>query len=74
MNLLADESVDRPIVERLRQDEHDVLYVAEMKPGLDDDVGRSPLASSRVHEQVHRAFLRKFPYTLFNPQEDSSRT
>jgi predicted nuclease of predicted toxin-antitoxin system len=38
MNLLADESVDRPIVERLRQDGHDVLYVAEMEPSIDDDV------------------------------------
>ncbi|MCA1626567.1 MAG: DUF5615 family PIN-like protein [Acidobacteria bacterium] len=38
MNLLADESVDRPIVERLRQDGHDVLSVAEMEPGIADDV------------------------------------
>ena len=38
MNLLADESVDRPIVERLRQDGHDVLYVAEMEPSIGDDV------------------------------------
>jgi predicted nuclease of predicted toxin-antitoxin system len=38
MNLLADESVDKPIVELLRQDGHDVLYVAEMQPGIPDDV------------------------------------
>ena len=38
MNLLADESIDRPIVERLRRDGHDVLYVAEMEPSIDDDV------------------------------------
>ncbi len=38
MNLLADESVDRQIVERLRQEGHDVLYIAEMEPGLSDDV------------------------------------
>jgi predicted nuclease of predicted toxin-antitoxin system len=38
MNLLADEGVDRPIVERLRQDGHDVLYVAEMEPSIDDDI------------------------------------
>jgi Domain of unknown function (DUF5615) len=36
VNLLADESVDRQIVERLRQDGHDVLYVAEMEPGIAD--------------------------------------
>lgn len=36
MNLLADESVERQIVERLRRDGHTVLYVAEMKPGITD--------------------------------------
>lgn len=38
MNLLADEGVDRPIVEQLRQEGHHVLYIAEMSPGIDDDV------------------------------------
>lgn len=37
MNLLADESVDRPIVERLRQEGHTVHYIAEMEPGISDD-------------------------------------
>jgi len=38
MNLLADEGVDIQIVERLRADGHDVLYVAEMEPGITDKV------------------------------------
>ena len=38
MNLLADEGVDGQIVAQLRLDGHDVLYVAEMNPGIDDDV------------------------------------
>ena len=38
MILLADESVDRPIVERLRADNHSVIYVAELDPGANDDV------------------------------------
>jgi predicted nuclease of predicted toxin-antitoxin system len=38
MNLLADESVDRQIVERLRQDGYAVLSVAEMEPSIPDDV------------------------------------
>lgn len=38
MNLLADESVDRQIVERLRQDGYQVLYVAEMEPGVTDEI------------------------------------
>ncbi len=37
MKFLADESVDRPIVERLRQEGHQVLYVAELEPGIPDD-------------------------------------
>ena len=37
MNLLADESVDRQIVDRLRREGHNVLYVAEMEPGIPDD-------------------------------------
>ena len=37
MNLLADESIDRQIVDRLRQDGHVVHYVAEMEPGISDD-------------------------------------
>ena len=38
MNLLADESVDKQIVERLRQEGHNVLYIAEMEPSITDDV------------------------------------
>ena len=37
MNFFADESVDHPIVERLRADGHDVLAVAEMAPSIPDD-------------------------------------
>jgi anti-sigma-K factor RskA len=35
MNLLADESVDKPIVERLRQDSHNVLYIAELEQNVE---------------------------------------
>ena len=37
MNLLVDESVDRQIVEKLRQDDHNVVYVSELDPGITDD-------------------------------------
>ncbi|MDO9097843.1 MAG: DUF5615 family PIN-like protein [Candidatus Methanoperedens sp.] len=37
MKLLADENVDKPIVERLRKDGHVVLYVAEIAPSISDD-------------------------------------
>jgi predicted nuclease of predicted toxin-antitoxin system len=35
--LVADEGVDRPVVDRLRQDGHDVIYVAELSPSVADD-------------------------------------
>jgi predicted nuclease of predicted toxin-antitoxin system len=38
MKLVADEGVDRQIVEQLRADGHDVLYVAEMESGISDDM------------------------------------
>ncbi len=37
MNFLADESVDRQIVERLRRDGHRVQYVAEIEAGVSDE-------------------------------------
>lgn len=37
MNLVADEGVDRPIVERLRADGHSVTYIAELAPSISDD-------------------------------------
>ena len=36
MKLVADESVDGPIVERLRRDGHSVESIAERSPGVDD--------------------------------------
>ncbi len=37
MILVANEGVDRPVVERLRQDGHDVVYVAELAPSITDE-------------------------------------
>jgi len=36
MNIVADESVEGEVVDRLRSDGHDVTYVAEMAPGVTD--------------------------------------
>jgi predicted nuclease of predicted toxin-antitoxin system len=38
MSLLADEGVERQVVERLRRDGHTVIYVAEMEPGIADNL------------------------------------
>ncbi len=37
MNLVADESVEREVVDRLRVDGHATLYVAELSPSITDD-------------------------------------
>lgn len=37
MNFLADEGVDFSVVQWLRRDGHEVLYVAEMAPGISDE-------------------------------------
>jgi predicted nuclease of predicted toxin-antitoxin system len=37
VNLLADENVDRPIVERLRREGHQVRYIVEIQKGVSDD-------------------------------------
>ncbi|MBN1886716.1 MAG: DUF5615 family PIN-like protein [Thermoflexales bacterium] len=37
MNFVADESIDQPIVVRLRQEGHTVLAVVEMEPSISDE-------------------------------------
>lgn len=46
MTFLADEGVDRQIVARLRSDGHEVAYVAEMSPGISDEVVLSKSTNS----------------------------
>lgn len=66
MNLLADESVDGPIVEALRQSGHSVTYVAEFTPGIADEEvlreanGRSALLITRAFSVIspHQVRIR----------------
>lgn len=37
MILVCDEGIDRSIVERLRVDGHEVIYIAELSPSISDD-------------------------------------
>ncbi len=37
MNLLADEGVDKPIVDLLRNNGFNVVYILETNPGIDDE-------------------------------------
>jgi predicted nuclease of predicted toxin-antitoxin system len=46
MKIVADEGIDRQVVERLRHESHEVIYVAELAPGINDD-GVLQLANER---------------------------
>lgn len=37
MKIVADESVDKQIVDALRSNGHNVLFIAELAPGIDDE-------------------------------------
>lgn len=37
MKLIADEGIDKPIVDHLRSLNHEIIYVLETSPGIDDD-------------------------------------
>ena len=49
MNFLADESVDQPIVERLRADGHAILAVIETEPSIPDE---EVLTRANQHEAL----------------------
>ncbi len=49
MRFLADENIERAIVALLRSEGHDVRYVAEGSPGLDDD---AVLAAANSEDRI----------------------
>jgi predicted nuclease of predicted toxin-antitoxin system len=49
VKIVADESVDKQIVDRLRVGGHSVVSIAELEPGVDDE---TVLARSREHHAV----------------------
>ena len=69
MTFLADEGVDRQIVDRLRLDGHQVAYVAEMSPGIADE---AVLADSRNSASVLITADKDFGELIFrNHQADA---
>lgn len=49
MRFLADENVSRLVIERLRHDGHDVMSIAETRPGTpDDDILNAADADARI--------------------------
>ena len=69
MTFLADEGVDRQIVERLRLDGHQVAYIAEMSPGIEDDV---VLMESRISASVLITADKDFGELVFRKRQAST--
>jgi predicted nuclease of predicted toxin-antitoxin system len=69
VTFVADESVDRQIVERLRLDGHRVAYVAEMSPGIMDE---TVLTESLVSESVLITADKDFGELVFRQRQAST--
>lgn len=69
MNFLADESVDQPVVERLRTDGHSVIAVAEMAPSLPDE---AVLTMANQHEAFLITADKDFGELVFRQQRLSA--
>jgi predicted nuclease of predicted toxin-antitoxin system len=69
MNFLADESVDMPIVDRLREDGHDVLSVAEIEPSLPDE---TVLAMANQQEALLLTADKDFGELIFRQRRVSA--
>jgi predicted nuclease of predicted toxin-antitoxin system len=65
VNLLADESLDRQIIEQLRAAGHEVLSVAEMEPGVDDT---TVLARANSHDALLVTGDKDFGELVFRQQ------
>ena len=65
---LADESLDRQIVDRLRDDGHTVLYVADMDPGISDE---TVLSLANEKEAVLLTADRDFGEMIFRQKKIS---
>lgn len=69
MKFLADENIDRQIIEALRADGHAVLSVAEMAPGISDD---TVLASSNDSESILLTADKDFGELIFRQKKIAS--
>ena len=63
---MADESVEGPTVERLRRDGHDVLYIAELDPGIADP---GVLSFARAEKSILLTADKDFGELVFRGKE-----
>ena len=69
MTFLADEGVDRQIVQHLRLDGYEVAYVAEMSPGITDE---AVLMESRTAASVLITADKDFGELVFRQRQTST--
>jgi predicted nuclease of predicted toxin-antitoxin system len=69
VRLLADEGVNAVVVARLREDGHDVAYVAELSPGITDD---GVLAQANDEERILVTVDKDFGELVFRLRRASS--
>ena len=70
MRFHADESVDAPIVDRLRRERHDVTFVAEMDPGLPDE---AVLAIGHEEGRILLTADKDFGFLVYRQRKAHSR-
>ncbi len=66
MKLIADEGIDKPIVDHLRSLNHEIIYVLETSPGIDDD---KVLALARKEQAVLLTSDTDFGELIFRLKE-----
>jgi hypothetical protein len=70
VRLLVDEGVAVAIVARLRTDGHDVIYVAELAPGMTDSAVLE-LASAEQRRAAHGVLLVRLPDAASSTKADA---
>lgn len=69
MKFVADESVDFQIVSRLREDGHEVVYIAETEPGTSDN---TVLTQANLQQAVLLTCDKDFGELVFRQQRVSN--
>jgi predicted nuclease of predicted toxin-antitoxin system len=62
VKIVADENIDQQIFDRLRSDGHEVLFIAELDPGIDDN---AVLLKSRESDAVPVTADKDFGELIF---------
>jgi predicted nuclease of predicted toxin-antitoxin system len=68
--LVADESVDKGVVERLRYGGHEVIYIAEISPSISDE---AVLRQAKAHDALLLTADKDFGELVFSAKAGTLR-